>query len=459
MRISRSDQRYLDKLQRDTFQYFWKEADPRSGLVPDNTSKGAPSSIAAVGLALATYAAGVERHCISRNQGIERTLATLRFFAESPQGPQADATGYRGFYYHFLDMRSGRRVWKCELSTIDTTILLAGALTAARYFDRPAAAERAIRDLAEELYRRADWSWALNGGPTVSHGWRPERGFIRYRWQGYNEALILYVLGLGSPTHPLPESSYAAWTSTYVWKRVYGHEYLYGAPLFIHQLSHLWLDLRGIQDDYMRRRDSDYFVNSRRATHVQQQYAVRNPRKFEGYSACSWGFTASDGPGPARRRIRGVARLFHAYKARGVPWGPDDGTLAPWAAAASLPFVPDIVLPTLRYFDEAFPEMVSRYGFKCSFNPTFPARTAKGWISKGYYGLDQGPVVLMIENQRSELIWRLHARRWSARREGAATRGVRRRLAGRHDPEVGIIGRTKRRNRRRDCCSSRTATT
>ncbi|MGH7319423.1 MAG: glucoamylase family protein, partial [Candidatus Rokuibacteriota bacterium] len=222
-----SDRAYLDRLQRQTFQYFWNEGNPENGLITDHGGRGAPASIAAVGLALASYVVAVERGFITRAQGASRTLTALRFFAESPQGPEPDATGYKGFYYHFLDMRTGRRVWQCELSTIDTAILLAGALSAALYFDGRSADERRIGVLADALYCRADWRWAQNGGPTVTHGWRPERGFIRYRWEGYNEALLLYVLGLGSPTHPLPSASYAAWTSTYAWKKIYGHDLLY----------------------------------------------------------------------------------------------------------------------------------------------------------------------------------------------------------------------------------------
>ena len=405
--LSRPDWRYLDKLQEATFQYFWKEANPDNGLVPDSTRKGAPSSIAGVGLALGSYPVAAERGYISRAQAARRSAATLRFFAKSPHGPEPDATGHRGFYYHFLDMHTGRRAWRSELSTIDTTILLAGMLAAAAYFDGPAPEESQTRELAGELYHRADWAWALDGGKTVSHGWRPERGFIRYRWAGYNEALLLYILGLASPTHPLPKSSYPAWAATYTWKNVYGYEYLYAGPLFIHQASHLWIDFRGIQDEFMQSRRIDYFENSRRATYVQQEYAARNPRGYVGYGPHSWGLTAGDGPGPARRRVRGVQRRFYPYKARGVPYGPDDGTLAPWAVAASLPFAPEIVLPTLRHFDRAFPEMVSRYGFKCSFNPTFPSGKTKGWIAQGHYALDQGPIVLMIENQRSGLIWEL----------------------------------------------------
>ncbi len=399
----------LEALQRDTFGFFLKETNSANGLVPDNTRPGAPCSITAVGLALAAYAVGADRGFITRADAVRRTLTTLRFFWNSPHGDEHDATGYKGFYYHFLDMQTGRRAWRSELSTIDTTFLLAGALLAAGYFDRETEDEREVRALADALYRRADWQWAQNGDLAVSHGWRPEKGFLRYRWKGYNEAILLYVLGLGSPTYPLPAASYAAWTETYRWKTLYGMPFLYAGPLFIHQLSHIWIDFRGIQDDFMRGYGIDYFENSRRATYVQQAYAIRNARGFKGYGENCWGITASDGPGPATRIIDGVERRFHAYRARGVPYGPDDGTIAPWAAIASLPFAPEIVLPAIRHFNESYPEMISEYGFKCSFNPTLTEGTpgARGWISSGYYGIDQGPIVLMIENYCSGLIWRL----------------------------------------------------
>ncbi len=401
--------RDLEDLQRATFGYFLNETNPDNGLVPDNTREGAHCSIAAVGLSLASYPVAVERGFVSRRAAVERVLTTLRFFRDSPQSEAPDATGYRGFYYHFLDMRTGRRAWKSELSTIDTTFLVAGALLAGAYFDGASGEEEEIRSIASLLYRRVDWRWAQNGGSRVSHGWTPERGFLRYRWGGYNEALLLYVLGLGSPTHPLPAESYPAWTASYRWKKLYGIEFLYAGPLFIHQLSHVWIDFRGIQDDFMRGKGIDYFENSRRATYVQRRYAIRNTRGFRGYGRDSWGITASDGPGPAGRRIDGTERRFYDYRARGVPFGPDDGTLAPWAAIASLPFAPEIVLPAIRHFNDAHPEVTSDYGFKCSFNPTFAAagKGSGGWISRGYYGLDQGPIILMIENHRSGLPWRL----------------------------------------------------
>ena len=406
------DDRWLHALQKATFKYFWQETNPQNGLIPDNTHVPTPASIAGVGLALATYAVGADRRFVTRKQALERTLATLRFFANSDQGDEVDATGYRGFYYHFLDVTTGRRVWRCELSTIDTTILLAGALTAATYFDLDTTLEREVRALAESLFRRADWHWAQNGAKSVTHGWTPERRFLPYRWEGYNEGLLLYVLGLGSPTYPLPAESYRAWTSTYQWKTLYGHEFLYGGPLFMHQLSHLWIDFRGIQDEYMRAKGIDYFENSRRATYVQQAYATRNPKRFTGYGEHMWGITASNGPGPATRRVNGVARRFLGYRARAVPYGPDDGTLAPWAVVASLPFAPEIVLPSLQHCMDRYPQAANEHGLVCSINPTFPGspRRSGGWISSAHFALDQGPVVLMIENYRSGLIWRLMRR-------------------------------------------------
>ena len=414
MRNELSESSFTDEdlahLERDTFKYFADEVNPENGLVRDSTRRGSPSSIAAVGFALTAYPIAVERKYLARTEAVKRTLTTLRFFHDAPHGKQRDATGYKGFYYHFLDMETGRRANKCEISTIDTTYLLAGALAAACYFNSDTKAERELRELADALYKRADWHWAQNGALTVSHGWRPERGFIRYRWTGYSEALILYILGLASPTFPLPAESYKAWTRTYKWKKLYGHEFVYAGPMFIHHLSHMWIDFRGIQDDYMRGKAMDYFENSRRAIYAQQAYAMRNPKKFAGYGRFSWGITASDGPGPAERRVNGRRVRFFDYKARSIPYGPDDGTLAPWAVAASLPFAPEIVLPSLFLLNEDYPEITSEYGFKCSYNPTFTSEGRNGWISKGYYGLDQGPIIMMIENYRTEFIWRLMRR-------------------------------------------------
>lgn len=401
----------LATLQRETFDYFIHEANPANGLIRDKTEANWPASIAATGLALACYPVGVERGFMTRSAAAERTLATLRFFWNSPHGPEPDATGYRGFYYHFLDMQTGRRAWQCELSTIDSTFLLAGALAAAAFFDANTQDEVEIRTLADALYRRADWRWAQDGGETVTHGWTPERGFLKYRWEGYDEALLLYVLGLGSPTHPLSPTSYAAWTATFRWEHCYGYDYLYAGPLFIHQLSHVWIDFRDLQDPFMRSKGSDYFENSRRATYVQQRYAIENPRGFDGYGEHCWGLTASEGPGPSTLKLSGIERRFEDYVGRGVPYGPDDGTLAPWAIVASLPFAPEIVQPAISFcIHQAKLKAANAYGFKAAFNPTHPGSPGNAfgwWVSPWHFGLNEGPVVLMIENERSSLLWRL----------------------------------------------------
>ncbi len=400
----------LEKLQHESFGYFLNEANPVNGLVIDKNAADWPASIAATGLALACYPVSVERGFMPRAAAVERTLNTLRFLWNSRQGPEPDATGYKGFYYHFLDMQNGRRAWQSELSTIDSAFLLAGALTAGNYFDADTTDEHEIRTLADALYRRADWQWAQNQGATVTHGWTPEGGFLKYRWEGYDEALLLYILGLGSPTHPLPESSYAAWASTYRWETCYGYEYLYAGSLFTHQLSHVWIDFRGIQDAFMRGKGIDYFENSRRATYVQQQYAVANPLNFTGYGRHCWGLTASEGPGPGTIKVGGIERTFFDYVARGVPYGPDDGTIAPWAVVASLPFAPEIVLPTLDYcIHQAKLTESNPYGFKASFNATYPGSlgSPNGWVSPWHFGLNQGPIILMIENYRTGFLWRL----------------------------------------------------
>jgi hypothetical protein len=401
----------LDALRETTIHYYVQEINRANGLIRDSTKPGAPASIAAVGMALATAPSVVERGVRPRDFTTGLVLNCLRFFAGSPQGREPDATGYKGFYYHFLDMDSGRRVWNCELSTIDSTFLFAGMLAAATYFDRDDPVENEIRSLAHRLYERADWNWARDGGASVTHGWRPENGFIPYRWTGYDESLLVYILGLGSPTYPLPEESYAAYTSTYHWKQIDGHEYLYSGPLFTHQLSHIWIDFRGIQDAFMRRFGIDYFENSRRATFVQQQYAIHNPLGFVGYGAYCWGLTASDGPCWCKLKVQGIERTFYDYIARGAPYGPDDGTIAPWAVVASLPFAPEIVLPTIKYFDSLNLGMLAPYGFKATFNRTFPVQGSDlGWVSPYHYGIDQGPVALMIENYRSGSLWELMRR-------------------------------------------------
>lgn len=396
----------LAVLQERTNRFFEREVNPANGLVRDNTRADAPASIAGSGMALGCSIVAVERGYLDRATAAARARAALEFLCHAEQSDRPTATGYKGFFYHFLDMESGRRMWRSELSTIDSAIVFAGALAAAAFFDGPSADERSIRELADTLYRRADWRWMLRSG-AISHGWRPESGFLPYDWRGYNEALFLVILALGSPTFAMPEECYSEWTSTYQWRAAYGHEYLYAGPLFTHQLSQVWIDFRGIRDAYMRSRCIDYFENSRRATYVQRAYAARNPRKLTGYGEDTWAITASDGPAAPRKSLRRDGRLYLGYHARGVPYGPDDGTLSPWAIVASLPFAPEIVVSAMRHINHTYPATSGTYGYESSFNPTFPDSTSAGWISPWHYAIDQGPVVIMVENYLTGLIWRL----------------------------------------------------
>jgi hypothetical protein len=400
------DEVLVDRFQSAAFHYFLQTYNPENGLVADTTRANSPASIAVVGFALSSYPVAVERGWMTRTSAAERTLVTLRFFWNSAQSTQSDATGYKGFYYHFLDMRSGKRVWQSELSLIDTTLLLVGILVASVYFTENTPEEEEIRRLADALYRRVDWQWSQGGEATVRQGWKPDSGFLHYGWDGYNESIILYVLGLSSPTHPLPDSSYAAWTATYQWENIYGYDLLYAGPLFVHQFSHAWIDFEGIRDQFMREKKSDYFENTRRATYVQREYAQRNPHGFYGYGEDCWGISAGDGPGAKTLRIAGVERRFLGYTARGVPYGPDDGTIAPAAAVASLPFAPEIVLPAMRHLWLHYPDMVQDRKMPGGFNPTLVGGP-HGWGSQGCFGLDQGIIVLMIENYRSQMIWKL----------------------------------------------------
>ena len=397
----------LDAIQREAFAYFVALANPYNGMIPDGTREDSPASIATIGLGLSAYVVGVHRGYMSRAEAAQRTLATLRFFANSEHGEAPDATGHKGFYYHFLDMRSGQRTGDCELSLIDSGLLFAGMLTAAAYFDADVLEEREIRERADALYARADFCWALDGGKSLAMGWKPECGFLNYDWDGYTEAMILLVLGLGAPIYTLPDRAYSAWTASYQWENLYGHEFLFAGPLFIHQFSHLWIDFRGIRDPFMQAMGSDYFENSRRATYAQRDYAIRNPGGFLGYGARCFGTTAGEGPGEKKHRVEGVEKQFVGYVARGTPYGPDDGTISPWVTLASLPFAPEIVLPTLAHLREHFPETTHERAFLRSFNPSVPGHGRSGWIAPELIGLELGPLVLMIENYRSGFLWQL----------------------------------------------------
>ena len=397
----------LDQLQRAAFGYFLQVVNPANGLVADTSRDNSPSSIAVVGFALSAYPVAVERGWMARADAVKRSLSVLRFFHDSDQSGSPEATGFKGFYYHFLDMHTGARVWRSELSMIDTALLIAGMLTAGRYFLANTADEIELRELVDVLYRRVDWRWAQHGGTTINHGWKPESGFLHYCWDGYSEAIVVYVLALGSPTHPIEADCYQAWTATYQWEHLYGYDFLYAGPLFVHQFSHAWIDFRGIRDRFMREKRCDYFENSRRATEVQREYARRNPHGFTGYDEHCWGLTACDGPSHQLPELAHERRRLFGYAARGVPYGPDDGTLGGWAALASLPFAPKIALCAARNMLQRYPEMLSDQQYASSFNPTLAGADRGAWVSAGHFGLDQGIVVMMIENHRTQLIWRL----------------------------------------------------
>jgi hypothetical protein len=423
-----ADAALLDTVSRRTFTFFWETTNPRNGLTPDRWPTKSFSSVAAVGFALTAYPIGVERGWVSRSAARDRVLTTLRFFWTAPQGPQATGvTGYKGFFYHFLDMETARRFQTVELSTIDTALLLAGALTCRQYFDRADPGETEIRALADSLYGRVDWNWAQRTPPLVNMGWQPEagedqdaHGFNISSWMGYNEGMILYILALGSPTHPIQPDAWTRWTSTYKWDTFEGQEYVQFAPLFGHQYSQLWIDFRGVQDAYMRAHGTNYFENSRRATLAHRAYAIDNPRGWRGYDANSWGLSASDGPLDSTFVVDGRPRTFHTYWARGVATTEmnDDGTIAPTAAGGSVPFAPEVAIPALasmrrRYGDPLF----GQYGFVDAFNPTLRASGPRlhhghivdglSWFDTDYLGIDQGPILAMIENWRSGFVWRL----------------------------------------------------
>jgi len=410
---------FLDTLERRTFDWFWERTDNNNGLTPDRWPTKSFSSVAAIGFALTAYPVGVERGYVTRGAAAQRTLNTLRFMYNAPQGPQpTNVTGYKGFFYHFLDMQTGYRFERVELSTIDTSLLLAGVLFCQSYFTGADGTESAIRAYADSLYLRVEWPWTLNHPPVVSMGWHPEKGFINADWRGYNEGMIVYVLALGSPTYPIDPESWTQWTSTYNWAAFYGQTHVNFAPLFGHQYSHIWIDFRGIKDAYTRGKGIDYFENSRRATISQRLYAIDNPGQFRDYGPNIWGLTAVDGPHDTTVVIDGIQRQFRTYAARGAAAGEirDDGTIGPTAAGGSVVFAPEIAIPALIAMREKYADnLFTNYGFLDSFNPTFrlpinPRHgrvvAGVGWFDTDYLGIDQGPIIAMIENYRTELIWK-----------------------------------------------------
>ena len=410
---------FLDTLEQRTFRWFWDLSDPRTGLTPDRAPTPSFASVAAVGFALTAYPIGAECGWVTRAQARERTLATLRFFWQAPQGPAPQGcTGYRGFFYHFLEPGTGHRFEQVELSTMDTALLLAGALFCQSYFDRDEPREAEVRALAESLYARADWRWAQVRPPMVVHGWDPEEGFLPYDWRGMNESMLVPILALASPGHPLGPEVWADWERGCRWGTFQGIEHVGFPPLFGHQYSQVWLDLRGLQDSLMRAHGIDWFENSRRATLAQRAYAIANPGGFKGYGERLWGLTACDGPVNDTVTAGGRRLRFTTYEARGASFREviDDGTISPAAAGGSVAFAPEVVVPALIAMRERYGENVfGAYGFVDALNPTFdvPARVQHGrvvpglgWFDVDRLGIDQGPILAMIENHRSGLVWR-----------------------------------------------------
>jgi hypothetical protein len=382
----------LDTLQHTGVLYFWNEANPANGLVKDRSTPGSVSSIASTGFGLSAIAIGVDRGWLDRDAARQRTLTTLRTFWNGPQGSAANGMiGYKGLYYHWLDMNTAVRTWDSELSTIDTALLFAGILDAKHYWTLPTTDESEIRALADSITWRADWNFARNNNSGIQMGWKPGTGFGGFgTWLGYNESMIMYLLALGNPvpSHAVPTNAWNTWVSGYDWETHYGYSFVVCPPLFTHQYSHCWVDFRGIQDPYMVFRGITYFENSRRATLAQHAYCVANPGGWVAYSDSLWGITASDD-------------FINGYLAHGAPPAQNEnGTLAPTAGISSLPFTPEISLPLIRnLWNNWRGSLWGPYGYMVAFNPGF------GWVGTDYLGIDQGPIVLMIENYRTGAVW------------------------------------------------------
>lgn len=406
--LNRSE--FKKSLKYRTFNYFWELADTNTFQIPDRYPTRNFTSIAATGFGLAAYITGIENEFITREEGADRVFKTLKWLYEAPQGPSADNNaGFKGFYYHFLTYGSGARFNNVELSTIDTGLLMAGILTCMTYFDKDNTQEKSIRQIADKLYRRVEWDWAMNNNKTMSMGWRPENGFIEAQWKGYNEAMILLILAMGSPTHPIPENSWDKWTETYQWDTFYSYNHVNFSPLFGHQYSHIFIDFRGIQDTYMQDKGIDYFENSRRATLSNRAYCIANPYDFADYSESIWGLTACDGPKNMQAKWQDSTIRFHTYTARGASSRriTDDGTITPTAAGGSIPFAPEVCLDALYAMYQNYgDQLYSEYGFLDSFNPTYgKLKHRESWINDDYIGIDQGPILLQLENHQTGLIW------------------------------------------------------
>lgn len=384
--LSAEDDQFLDDLERQNFQFFLEQSGPSSGLVRDRANvsgneNSVVASIAATGFGLTALCIGAHRGYISREDARDRVLIGLRFLWKK-------MPTHRGFFYHFADITTGERVWDSEVSSVDTSILLCGILTCRHYFEE----HSEVSLLAYQIFNRVDWTWLSEDTSLLPHGWTPEGGFLPYRWDYYSEMMMIYLLGMGSLTHPLPAEAWNAW------KRLRfefeGIKYIGSfAPVFVHQYSQAWFDFRNKRDAY-----ADYFQNSIFATEVHRRFCIELAKQFPDYSEDLWGISASDSQ--------------TGYVVWGGPptLGPIDGTVVPSAAAGSLPFLPQPVMRVLRNIKDHYPKAWSRYGFVNAFNPL------KNWYDTDVVGIDTGITMLMAENQRSGLVWQTFMKNLEAQR-------------------------------------------
>ena len=370
-----SDDEFMDQIQRAIFQFFWEQASPATGQVKDRALAAGNdtrtiSSIAATGFGLTALCIGHKRGYGDTAQIKARVTTTLDFLFNK-------LTHVHGFFYHFIDMNSGARAFNSEVSSIDTSILLCGVLTCRQYFQ-----DAQIQSLATQIYNRVDWPWMLNGGAAFSMGWTPENGFISSRWDTYCELMMIYLLAIGSPTNPVPASSWDAFTRPVFTFQGITYITNLNAPLFIHQFSHAWFDFRNKSDKY-----ANYFDNSAKATQAHKLFCLSLQGQWRDYQSNLWGISASDSA--------------NGYVAWGGPpsMGPIDGSIVPYAAAGSIPFVPGDCLAVLRNIRTQYPRTWQRYGFVDAFNPL------SGWYDPDVIGIDVGITMLMAENQRSKFVW------------------------------------------------------
>jgi len=373
--LSPADDQFLEGLEKLNFKYFWEQCSPQTGLIKDRCNvladdANAVASIAATGFGLTALCIGQKRGYVSLSEARERALVTLRFLWKK-------MPTHRGFFYHFADLNTGGRIWDSEVSSVDTAILLCGILTCRQHFQE----HSEISLLAYEIFNRVDWTWLSEDTSLLPHGWTPEVGFLPYRWDYYSELMMMYLLGLGSPSHPLPVEVWNAWKRT---KFEYdGIRYIGSfAPLFVHQYSQAWFDFRGKRDKY-----ADYFQNSILATDAHRHFCLELAKQFPDYSDDLWGITASDSE--------------NGYVIWGGPpsVGPIDGTVVPSAAAGSIPFLPQPVMRVLRNINDHYERAWSRYGFVNAFNPL------KHWYDSDVIGIDVGITMLMAENARTGFVW------------------------------------------------------